>query len=100
MPRNREPNAQPWVAAVTVLVVIVCMFVGIAAASKEPARRPPTTTTSINTTTTIPTANADPPYASCSDAHADGQTPLHQGHPRYNPDLDRDHDGTACDTSP
>lgn len=39
-----------------------------------------------------------PYYRSCSDAQAAGAAPLHAGEPGYRLGLDRDHDGTACDT--
>ena len=41
-----------------------------------------------------PVAQADPP-AACADA----QGPIHQGDPRYDPELDADHDGIACESS-
>lgn len=37
-------------------------------------------------------------YASCDAVRAAGKAPLHQGDPGYSSSLDRDGDGTACDT--
>ena len=37
-------------------------------------------------------------YSSCAEASAAGATPLHQGDPGYSSDLDRDGDGTACES--
>lgn len=37
------------------------------------------------------------PFASCEQAQAAGMTPLRKGSPGYNPDLDRDGDGLACE---
>ncbi|TCJ40710.1 PASTA domain-containing protein [Parafrankia sp. BMG5.11] len=48
-----------------------------------------------------PPANDDPPaayYANCDAVHAAGAAPLHAGEPGYRRGLDRDGDGTACDT--
>lgn len=44
-----------------------------------------------------PTAFADPPYASCSAAAADGRYNIPRGDPAYSPKLDRDNDGIACE---
>jgi hypothetical protein len=43
------------------------------------------------------TANADPYYKNCAEARAAGVAPLHKGDPGYRPELDRDHDGIACE---
>jgi len=43
-------------------------------------------------------ASADPPYANCSDAHADGRYDIPRDDPGYAPKLDRDHDGIACES--
>ena len=42
-------------------------------------------------------AAADPPYANCSEARADGAAPIHKGDPGYSSKLDRDGDGIACE---
>jgi hypothetical protein len=42
-------------------------------------------------------ANADVYYKNCSEARADGMTPLFEGDPGYAPHLDRDNDGIACE---
>lgn len=36
-------------------------------------------------------------YATCSEARADGVTPLYEGDDGYAPHLDRDRDGIACE---
>lgn len=36
-------------------------------------------------------------YASCADARAAGAAPLYEGDPGYRSQLDRDHDGIACE---
>ncbi|GAA1480322.1 hypothetical protein GCM10009624_07620 [Gordonia sinesedis] len=41
---------------------------------------------------------ASGPFSSCSEARAAGQAPLYRGDPGYSPDLDRDGDGTACES--
>jgi hypothetical protein len=46
---------------------------------------------------TSPVALADPPYKNCSQAHADGRYNIPRGDPAYQPKLDRDDDGIACE---
>lgn len=41
-------------------------------------------------------ANADS-YANCTEARAAGVAPMNEGSPDYDPHLDRDHDGVACE---
>ena len=36
-------------------------------------------------------------YANCTEAREAGAAPLHEGDPGWNPDMDRDGDGTACE---
>jgi endonuclease YncB( thermonuclease family) len=36
-------------------------------------------------------------YKSCTEARAAGAAPLYRGQPGYNPNLDRDNDGVACE---
>lgn len=45
-----------------------------------------------------PTAQADPPYANCKAAAADGRYNIPRGDPAYAPKLDRDGDGIACES--
>ena len=42
-------------------------------------------------------AIADPPYANCAAARADGAAPITKGDPGYSDQLDRDGDGIACE---
>ena len=42
-------------------------------------------------------ASADPPYANCAAARADGAAPIYRGDPGYAPHLDRDNGGIACE---
>lgn len=44
-----------------------------------------------------PAAEADPPYANCTEAPKDGRYNIPQGDPAYRPKLDRDKDGIACE---
>ncbi len=48
------------------------------------------------TLTTVAQREAKP-FANCAEARAAGATPLAAGHPRFNPALDPDGDGWACD---
>ncbi|KQH76139.1 calcium-binding protein [Mycobacterium gordonae] len=45
-----------------------------------------------------PAAQADPPYANCKAAAADGRYNIPRGDPAYAPKLDRDGDGIACES--
>jgi hypothetical protein len=47
--------------------------------------------------TLAPAAQADPPYANCTQAHKDGRYNIPKGDPAYSPKLDRDNDGIACE---
>lgn len=43
-------------------------------------------------------AQANPPYANCEAAAADGRYNIPRGDPAYAPKLDRDNDGIACES--
>lgn len=45
-----------------------------------------------------PLAAADPPYANCTEARADGAINMTTDHPGYASKLDRDGDGIACES--
>ena len=45
-----------------------------------------------------PAAQADPPYANCKAAAADGRYNIPKGDPAYSSKLDRDGDGIACES--
>ncbi|MEU9809238.1 excalibur calcium-binding domain-containing protein [Mycobacterium sp. NPDC050853] len=45
----------------------------------------------------VPVALADPPYANCKEAHADGEYNIPRGAPGYLAKPDRDGDGLACE---
>jgi hypothetical protein len=48
--------------------------------------------------TIAPAAQAGPPYANCTEAHKDGRYNIPKGDPAYQPKLDRDNDGIACES--
>ncbi|OBA60810.1 calcium-binding protein [Mycobacterium sp. 1100029.7] len=48
--------------------------------------------------TVSPAAQADPPYANCKAAAKDGRYNIPRGDPAYQPKLDRDNDGIACES--
>jgi hypothetical protein len=45
-----------------------------------------------------PSANADAPFANCTQAKAAGYHDIPQGDPNYWSGGDRDHDGIACES--
>jgi hypothetical protein len=45
-----------------------------------------------------PAAHAGPPYANCTEAHRDGRYNIPKGDPAYQPKLNRDNDGIACES--
>ncbi len=49
-------------------------------------------------TTAAPVAQADPPYANCKAAAADGRYNIPRDDPAYASKLDRDNDGIACES--
>ncbi|NKQ53452.1 hypothetical protein HFP15_11230 [Amycolatopsis sp. K13G38] len=55
---------------------------------------PPAPTTPASTQDSAPVAVY---FKNCAEAKAAGAAPLHRGDPGYRPQLDRDHDGTACE---
>ncbi len=44
-----------------------------------------------------PSAQAGPPYKNCTEAHKDGRYDIPKDDPAYQPKLDRDKDGIACE---
>ena len=60
----------------------------------------PTATPSHRSTSGTHGSGAGHVYANCTAARAAGVTPILRGTPDYaaNPDLDRDHDGVACES--
>ncbi|MGN6334567.1 excalibur calcium-binding domain-containing protein [Mycobacterium sp.] len=48
-------------------------------------------------TVTAPMATASGPYRNCTEAHKDGRYSIPKGDPDYQPKLDRDNDGLACE---
>jgi hypothetical protein len=48
--------------------------------------------------TITPTAHADPPYKNCTAARQDGRSNIPRGDAAYQPKLDRDNDGIACES--
>ena len=48
-------------------------------------------------TVTAPVAIASGPYRNCTEAHRDGRYNIPKGDPDYQPKLDRDNDGIACE---
>jgi hypothetical protein len=42
-------------------------------------------------------ATASGPYRNCTEAHRDGRYNIPKGDPDYQPKLDRDNDGLACE---
>jgi hypothetical protein len=37
-------------------------------------------------------------YKNCAEAHGDGRYDIPEGEPAYRPDLDKDHNGIACES--
>ncbi|MHA0036755.1 excalibur calcium-binding domain-containing protein [Deinococcus sp. PESE-13] len=62
-----------------------------------PAKPAVPVTPKPTTTPAVPTSPAGTIYRSCAEARAAGAAPLRRGLPGYNPKLDRDGDGVACE---
>lgn len=84
------------------LIALSVMTVGAACgstSSPKPAANPgqieTTTSTAVETTTSTVAVVS---YANCAAVKAAGKAPLQKGEPGYSSALDRDGDGTACDT--
>ena len=54
--------------------------------------------TAVTIALTLTACPGDTRYANCDEARKAGAAPLHRGDPGYSSRLDRDGDGTACDT--
>lgn len=80
--------------AVTVVIIGVALFVffGVTPSLRVGPGPSPGTTAEVT-----PPAGKGPPYSNCVEAHADGRYNIPRGDPAYNPALDRDGDGIACD---
>lgn len=91
---SREAKVRLLVAATIVIitVVLVVFFRVIPPLPKGPGPSQGPTTDVMP-----PTPRKGPPYANCDAAHADGRYNIPRGDPAYNPALDRDGDGIACD---
>ena len=62
----------------------------VPAITTGPAADPPAVTSKPNETPSVH-------FANCADARAADAAPLHRGDPGYREELDRDHDGIACE---
>ena len=60
----------------------------------------PTATSNRRPTSGVERSGSGHVYANCAAARAAGVTPILRGTPDYtaNPNLDRDHDGVACES--
>lgn len=103
-------SAQPTTPAASSATALAATgaLVGASVGARSPLR--PTTTTPEPTEDPVPAylpddnseagvnVEVDAYYGSCKDAKAAGAAPLHTGDPGYRLGLDRDKDGTACET--
>lgn len=89
---SRETKVRLLTAATIVILTIMLFvfFAVIPTLPKGPAPSPGTTTE------VMPPPRKGPPYSNCADARADGRSNIPRGDPAYNPALDRDGDGIAC----
>lgn len=84
--------------------VIGLTLVGCSATPERPRETTTTKATAApksavpNTTFTPRRNTTNPiPFASCKEAMEAGTVPIYPSHPRWNPRLDRDKDGMACE---
>lgn len=73
------------------LAGLVCLSVTVAPAAGAAPTAP------------TPSPSKPPParhFANCKQACAAGVAPMHRGDPNYDPRLDRDNDGIACEKCP
>jgi Excalibur calcium-binding domain len=79
------------VATIVIITVVLVVFFH----TTPPL--PPGPGTSPGTSAVVTPSRKGPPYSNCDEAHADGRYNIPRGDPAYNPALDRDGDGIACD---
>lgn len=90
---SRQTKIRLLVAAtIAILTVVLFVFFGIIPSLPKGPGPSPGSTTEV-----MPPPQKGPPYANCDAAHADGRYNIPRGDPSYNPALDRDGDGIACD---
>lgn len=88
---SRETEVRILVAATIVIIaVILIVFFD----TSPPLPKGPGTAPATSEVGTIP--RKGPPYSNCQEARADGRSNIPRGDPAYNPALDRDNDGIAC----
>ena len=90
---SRETAIRIAVMAVVVVIAVLLMVYGDGYApplTTGPSRTPPGTSAEV-----VPPPQKGPPYSNC-EAHADGRYNIPKGDPAYNPALDRNGDGVAC----
>jgi hypothetical protein len=76
-------------------VVVVAVLVVIFGDTTHTPQTPPTGPRTSQTPQTA--ARTGPPHSDCNAAHADGRYNIPRGDPAYEPRLDRDGHGIACD---
>jgi hypothetical protein len=79
------------IASVVVVAVLLVIFGDTTHAPQTGPGTPP------GTSAVVTPFRKGPPYSDCEAAHADGRYNIPRGDPAYNPALDRDDDGIACD---
>ena len=77
---------------------VPCLGELVAPPPVQPLPPPARTTTQAPQPEPEPEPEPDVYYANCAAVRTAGAAPLHRGEPGYRSALDRDNDGTACDT--
>jgi hypothetical protein len=91
--------------ALTVLLVVfwIASIVAVFAEELDTAPIPTTTNTSDSPAASSPDDDLTPDapvdlyYKNCNEARTAGVAPIWRGEPGYRPELDRNHDGVACE---
>ena len=87
-------------AGVLIAVIVVCVVIVVVALIKQGRWTPRINypTTHFSTTTTTTPSHPGPYYKNCDEAHADGRWDIPEGDAAYRPELDKDHNGIACES--
>jgi hypothetical protein len=111
-PRNKPTPVRIVLLIVLLVTIVICVALACSGPTASPPLKSPTPpippTTSLVPLTTPPPAppvTSVPPkvqpqpfiYTSCAEVRAAGAAPLHRNDRGWNPKLDRDGDGVACE---
>ncbi|BBZ38717.1 hypothetical protein MCNS_17800 [Mycobacterium conspicuum] len=96
--RAKLEKALAWIL---IAIIVICVVIVIVNLTKKAPRLPsnprPDRPTTQSSATTTP-SRSGPYYQNCDEAHKDGRWDIPEGDPAYRRELDKNHDGVACES--